>query len=64
MLVIYRFIAALDKTVFEEQMRELVHHNRKLTEELTIAKLQLTASEEQIENLQTDLEKVVRRLTS
>lgn len=58
------FVSNLDRTFFEEQVKELVHQNRKLTEELTQAKVQLTSSEEQIENLQANLDKVVRRLTT
>lgn len=53
-----------DKAFFEEQVKELTHQNRKLTEELLQVRLQLTATEEQNESLQADLERVTRRLTS
>lgn len=56
--------AAPDKTLFEEQMKELTHQNRKLTEELTHAKAQLISNEELIDNLQANLDNVARRLTS
>lgn len=51
-----------DRTYFEEQAKELIHQNRKLTEELVQVKLHLTASEEHIEMLQGDLERVSHRL--
>lgn len=57
-------LTALDKTVFEEQLKELTHQNRKLTEELTQAKVQLTSSEEYIEALQADLNQAVKKLNS
>lgn len=57
-------LATLEKNIFEEQLKELAHQNRKLTEELTQAKVQLTSNEEHIENLQTNLNKVVQRLNS
>lgn len=53
-----------DKLYLEEQVKELMHQNRKLTEELLQVKLQLTATEEQNDTLQADLERIARRLSS
>lgn len=57
-------LLATDKSFFEEQVRELVHQNKKLQEELIQAKVQLTASEEQIESLQANFDRVAQRLAS
>lgn len=46
----------------EEQLKELFHQNRKLTDELMEVKVQLASTEEQNEGLQSDMAKLSRRL--
>lgn len=51
-----------DRTVLEEQIQQLQHQNRQVTEELTRVKLELTSITEQNETLQADLDKVLKKL--
>lgn len=51
-----------DKTVLEEEIKKLEYQLLKATNELIITKQQLTASEEQNETFQQDLERLNKRL--
>ncbi|KAJ8910884.1 hypothetical protein NQ315_000515, partial [Exocentrus adspersus] len=53
-----------EKTILEEELKRLEHHLNKVSSELVIAKLQLTATEEQNDILQSDLDRCKTRLHS
>ncbi|GJQ86037.1 hypothetical protein Trydic_g8898, partial [Trypoxylus dichotomus] len=53
-----------ERTVLEEQIQQLQHQNRQVTEELARVKAELTATSEQNEALQADLDKVLMKLAN
>ncbi|KAK9696115.1 hypothetical protein QE152_g32109 [Popillia japonica] len=53
-----------ERTVLEEQIQQLQHQNRQVTEELARVKVELTATAEHNEILQAELDKVVKKLAN
>ncbi|XP_018563590.1 lymphoid-restricted membrane protein-like, partial [Anoplophora glabripennis] len=53
-----------EKTILEEEIKRLEHHLNKVSNEMVMVKLQLTAAEEQNEILQADLDRCKTRLHS
>lgn len=62
MTIFNTILVEADKTVLEEEIKKLEHQLSKTLNELLLTKQQLTASEDQNDQLQQDLDRVNRRL--